>query len=220
MSKLSDAIGIGGPPIVACKTLRNFLYAMKQGIPTRVDRSIVRSLSGSVQGQLLATLRFFGFVSGDGTPTELLARVVSVEGEARERLLRDVLRRSYAFVFEGSFDLERGTTRELEQIFAEQNIGGERLLRAVALFLELAADAGFRLSRHMSRPKDKLRTLKRLSTRQPATKTSKPRSDGLTLLIAKIPELDAAWPDEIKVRWFDLVSDLANQMKPSCAVAE
>ena len=45
------------PPYLGFGTLQNFLDSLRQGIPSRIDRSIMHSLGGTVQKQLLHALR-------------------------------------------------------------------------------------------------------------------------------------------------------------------
>src|SRR5262245_51299380 len=60
------------PPYLAYRTLKNFLDALKKGIPGRIDRSVLSNLSGGAQSMLIGALRFFALIEADGTPTDTL----------------------------------------------------------------------------------------------------------------------------------------------------
>ena len=51
------------PPYLGFQTLQNFLEALRQGIPQRIDRTMMRTLGGTVQKQLLHTLHYLGLTS-------------------------------------------------------------------------------------------------------------------------------------------------------------
>ena len=40
------------PPYVAYKTLKNFVERYKQGLPSRIDRGLMGSMSGAAQSQV------------------------------------------------------------------------------------------------------------------------------------------------------------------------
>src|SRR6266545_6658604 len=94
------------PPYLAYKTLINFINGLQQGIPARIDKSIVPSMSGAGQGQLFAALRFFDLMDANGKPKDSLSRLVNSEGAERQKLLREIVTRSYSFVFSSDLDLQ------------------------------------------------------------------------------------------------------------------
>ena len=69
------------PPYVAYRTFRNFLVQLeKQGLPGRIDRSVLSHKSGTVQSQLLLALEFLGLIPVDEIPvTAQDGRVTRVE---------------------------------------------------------------------------------------------------------------------------------------------
>src|SRR6266404_9089538 len=104
--------GHGVPPYVSFKTFSGFIERMRKGLPNRVDRSVMSSLSGSSQLQLLAALRYLELASPKGIPTERLSGLVESDGAKFRKALREILTSSYPFLFNG-FDLQRATVEEL-----------------------------------------------------------------------------------------------------------
>lgn len=206
------------PPYVAHKTFINFLNGMRQGIPSRIDRSIMKSFSGAVQGQLIATLGYFDLVDFEGTPTESLSLLVNAEGADRQRLLAKLVAQAYRFVFGSPLDLERATRKQIEEMFAAQHIGGETLRKALGLFLALAKDAGLKLSPHITRRPSKSSSSKRrlqtLGAKGPILDLNPCKNDldasRSNLLLLKFPTFDPNWSDELKLRWFNSFERLIN----------
>src|SRR5438270_777736 len=116
----NENLSYGLPPAVAYGTFRNFLNRMKNGLPSRVDRSVLQSLSGGSQGQLIAALRYFDFIDGQGRPSVPFSELLRAEDTDRQKLIRQFVHHSYSFVFSVTFDLAKGTRQELDEIFAAQ----------------------------------------------------------------------------------------------------
>jgi hypothetical protein len=137
------------PPYVAHKTLINFIEGLRRATPSRIDKSIMQSLSGAVQGQLMAALHFFALIDERGRPSDVLIALVHSEGPDRQRLFHGIVNGSYGFIFNSSVDLERVTRKQIEEIFAAQGVKGETLRKSIGLFLALATDGGIRMSPHI-----------------------------------------------------------------------
>lgn len=201
------------PPYVAYKTFINFLNAMAHGIPSRIDRSVVSSLSGAVQGQLISTLRYLALIDLDGKPNDSFIALVNAEGAARQRILNGLINSSYGFVFSSGLALERATRGQLEEVFAAQDVTGETLRKAIGFFLAMARDAAIKLS-------GQLTTARRLaiSKRRGRRGTNGAGNGGAQqkdysladteIVLPKLPHFDHEWPDELKIRWFDLYQQL------------
>src|ERR1700691_4993636 len=78
------------PPYAPYRSFRNYLESLKQGIPSQIDRSVMRNMSGALQSQLSAALKYLGLVNAVGQPTDRLSRIVHSEGVERSNALRDV----------------------------------------------------------------------------------------------------------------------------------
>jgi hypothetical protein len=160
------------------------------------------SLSGATQGQLIATLRYFNLIETNGKPKDALLKLTNAEGAERQALFRDIVTRSYGFVFSNSLDVERATRRQIDELFAEQNIGGETRRKAMGLFLALSLDAGLKVSPHMKVQRAKMQIGRRRQLGR-ELKHNQSITDWFELLLAKFPSFDPGWSDEIKKCWFD-----------------
>lgn len=130
---------------VAFTTFKNALDQLAQGVPNRVDRSVFPGLSGGVQAQLLAGMRFLGLIDGDGKPQPSLAKVAVLDEPSRKRELRAILEDTYADLF--ALNLKKTTPAELnEQMAQSYNVSGDTRDKAVRFFLSAAEYAGVPLS--------------------------------------------------------------------------
>jgi hypothetical protein len=135
------------PPYVAYKTLSNFLERFKQGVPGRIDRGLMASMSGASQSQVTTALRYLGMISENGIPTTLMRRYVTGEENERKEALREMLSASYPFIFQGEFDLSSATASMLREAFeANTTATGETIGRCVAFLKDAALDAGVAVS--------------------------------------------------------------------------
>jgi hypothetical protein len=212
------------PPYVPYRTLKNFLENLKASIPSRIDRSVMGSMSGATQSQLAASLKYLGLTSDKGLPTERLAKVVNSEGPERQKNLREMVTQAYPFLFKG-FDLQRATTRQLEEEFGRAGAGGQTIQKCMAFFMSIAKESEISLSPHIrpfqgaSRaPRQKRATSPGagVAERDPETFVqSSGSTDGnlswAQLLLSKFPSFDPAWPDEVKTKWFDAFDKLMRQ---------
>lgn len=203
------------PPYLSFKTFNAFIQGLKVGIPTRIDRTVINSMSGAVQAQLMSALRYLGLVSPHAVTNEKLALLVNSEGPERERVLSGILRDGYPFLF-ADFDLQRATTGQLEEAFRKVGASGETIRKCVAFFLAAAKAAGIVVSPHIktsgvsrnpSRPKKITQPTnggdsKNLSD-EPLVPPSPPMASWSQMLLAKFPSFDPAWPDDVKAKWFE-----------------
>jgi hypothetical protein len=140
------------PPYLGFGTLQNFLDSLKQGIPSRIDRSLMYSLGGTVQKQLLHALRYLGLIDEWGLPQPTLKQLVSAEGTEREHFWRDLLQTAYPFLLGQAargFDLTIATPRQLTEKFQATGIQGESVRKAETFFLRAAEEAGLSISPHI-----------------------------------------------------------------------
>jgi Family of unknown function (DUF5343) len=201
------------PPYVPYRSFRNFTDSLKQGIPGRIDRSVMSSMSGAIQSQLTAALRYLGLIKPTGQPTEMMARLVNSEGPERIKVMREIVTTSYRFLFD-DFDVKRATPRMLEEQFAAMGASGGTLSKCMNFFLAAAKEAGIETSPHLKSQ----RGPRQGRIRQRGTRIAEPGIDGQTtvllaegeadvswaqMLLSKFPSFDPSWPDEVKVKWFD-----------------
>jgi len=135
------------PPYVAYKTLSNFLDRFKQGIPGRIDRGLMGSMSGAAQSQVTTALRFLGMISENHIPNPIMTRYVSGEENDRKAALREMIERAYPFIFNSNFDISTATAHMLRENFvANTSATGETVSRCIAFFKDAATDAGIVVS--------------------------------------------------------------------------
>src|ERR1035437_6107578 len=216
--KTAKQSALAVPPYLSYKTFSGFIQGLKVGIPTRIDRSVLNTMSGAVQGHLMSALRYLGLVSPHAVTTDKLSSLVNSEGTERERVLSGILREGYPFLFaEPPFDLQRATTGQLEEAFRKVGASGETIRKCVAFFLAAAKASGIPVSPYIKTSG---------ITRSPSNKSKKaasainasdlsPQPDGFLastvpplaswsqMLLAKFPSFDPAWPDEVKAKWFE-----------------
>ncbi len=135
------------PPYVAYKTLANFLDRFKQGVPGRIDRGLMGSMSGAAQSQVTTALRYLGMVSENNIPQPVMKQYVAGDEPARKLCLTDVLHAAYPFIFCDDFDLTSATAQMLRERFAvSTSATGETVGRCIAFFKDAALDAGIPIS--------------------------------------------------------------------------
>ncbi|MFZ0481139.1 MAG: hypothetical protein WAL71_18515 [Terriglobales bacterium] len=201
------------PPYVPYRSFRNFIDSLKQGIPGRIDRSVMASMSGAIQSQLTAALRYMGLIKPTGQPSDTLPRLVNSEGPERIKIMREIVTTSYKFLFDG-FDVKTATPRMLEEQFSAMGASGGTLSKCMNFFLAAAKEGGIETSPHL-KPQ---RGPRQARTRQRVSRIADAGIEGQSpviitegegevswaqMLLSKFPSFDPSWPDEVKVKWFD-----------------
>lgn len=216
------------PPYVSYRTFRNFLTDLREGIPSRVDRSYWGTkTSGSTGIQLMTALKFLGLIDEDNRPTEKLVRIVKSEGREWQETIKGIIQNRYGFLFE-SLELERATPAELGEKFKQIGAEGDVGRKCIAFFLAAANDAGIPLSPYILKKTRATRAASR--PKRSATRSSLQKAKGITvsetpvgfpgritweeMLLSKFPSFDPSWPDEVKARWFDAFDHLLRR-KPA-----
>jgi hypothetical protein len=212
------------PPYVAYKTLVNFLDRFKQGIPGRIDRGLMGSMSGAAQSQVTTALRYLGMISENNIPNSMMKRYVAGEEAERKAALREMLEKSYPFIFNGSFDLSIATAGMLRDAFVENTTAtGDTVGRCIAFLKDAAVDAGIVVSsfilqkgarsasgvkRRPAPRKEDAKTPERLAHKQDHLPPAPPpiaipalSSLLLSGLFQRLPKPQTAWPKEERERW-------------------
>ena len=66
------------PPYVSYRTFRNFLELLKEGLPSRIDRSVWGPrYSGTTGQQLMTALKSLRLITDNGVPTQKLEELVN-----------------------------------------------------------------------------------------------------------------------------------------------
>lgn len=204
------------PPYVAYRTLQNFVNELRESsVPGQIDRSVMGGLAGGTQSQLLSAMKALGLIDANGIPTQTLHKLVGAEGVERERLMGEIVRRTYPSLFAVGFDLERATTRQVVDKFATLGASGATLGKCLAFFISAAKEANIQLSPHIrpmvTSPGPNTRVRRALPQDGTAAGADAEPADGgaglpptwSQLLLSKFPDFDPAWPDEVKAKWFE-----------------
>lgn len=203
------------PPYVPYKTFKNFLEGVRVAMPARIDRSIMGSLSGAIQSQLISALKYLKLIGPTDAPTDKLARLVNSEGAEHQKVLRDIVHTGYSFIFHDGFELARATPRQIEEQFGNVGATGDTVRKCIAFFIAISKEAGIPLSPHIkSRQRGPRQSSQRSrksngetvssQTNQNDESKSRPESLGWAqLLLAKFPSFDPAWSPDVQAKWFD-----------------
>jgi hypothetical protein len=226
------------PPYLPYRTFSNFIEELRIALPPRIDRSLMKSMSGGMQSQLMSALAYLNLIDSEtNVPTEKLPRLVHSSGAGRQRVLKDILISSYKFLSEGGFQLDRATARQLQERFEQTGMSGDTQRKAIAFFIKAAEDAGLGLSPHIKRgpgpkkvaPKPKTQTISPPTqyitgaggiasgeSFGTPTVTLTPPPEDISLekiLLSKFPSFDPAWSEEVQKKWFDAFRELRAQFK-------
>lgn len=212
------------PPYLSFRTFRGFLDGLRvSGVPTRVDRSVMASKSGSTQALLLSAIRYFGLASENGLPTADLEGLVQTEGKERQEVWHRILVRAYPNLFK--LDLQRATTQQVSEALAREGLSSQDTIRKSLNFFSLAAkDAGIKLSPHIKpyagrrqsgrRPRALVEEEQATSTLGASiVKSEVKASNNWQMLLSKFPDFDPSWPDDLRQNWLDGFGKLSRILK-------
>ena len=201
------------PPYVAFSTFLSFIKGLATaGVPSRIDKSLLRNMSGGNQSALLAALKWFDLIDDAGLHSKPLEVLVSA-GDDAGTVLRDMLPTAYKFMSDGSIDLGRATGAQLEEKFRAYGVSGSTIAKAMAFFISACKEAGIPMSAHIKLPKvvRSNGTTKVKKGRQQAPdvddddddhddteKRTKPVKSPTNALMDKFPAFDPAWPRKSK----------------------
>jgi hypothetical protein len=209
------------PPYVAYKTLKNFLRSLSQGLPSRIDKSVMTSLSGGTQTQLLQALKYLGLITSTGVPTEQLHALVKAEGTAYQAALRNALVTSYPFLKNETIYLAAATMHELTEQF-EALAGGDTVRKCVTFFIPAAKDAGIQLSPYIKEPGKRGPSNGKAKKQKAAKHDTAPEhhapaapqaSPAMQMMLAKFPNFDPSWSPEVQAKWFESFDVLMAKME-------
>jgi hypothetical protein len=143
----SEQAKAGTPPYTSYRTFKTFIEDLReQGLPSRIDRSVLTRFSGVVGTQLMHALRFLGLIEDHGRPTERLKELVSAHGSGRwPETFAALLRQVYAPVF--AIDLKTATPSHFNEAFRKAFPAADAVVqKCVTFFLYAANDAGVTIS--------------------------------------------------------------------------
>jgi hypothetical protein len=134
--------------------LKNFVERYKQGLPSRIDRGLMGSMSGAAQSQVTTALRYLGMITENNHPTDLMKRYATGEQDEQETALREALQNAYPYIFNGSIDFSSITGSQLRETFeTHTSATGETIGRCIAFLKDAATDAGVIVSPFLTQKK-------------------------------------------------------------------
>lgn len=203
------------PPYISYVTLTNFIDEKlgANALPPRIDRGFLDNYAGSVQLQLLATLRTMGFVGERGELLEPLRRAARHVNDRKE-----VIGEWAEAFYEDQIALARqnATASMLWESFSRHKLSGSTLRKAVVFYLAVADDCGLPKSPHFKPPKQVVisgrtgKPVKRAAgTTRPvdpaeelpnATATPQPKGEQVHVTLGPAGKVDMF----VDVQWLDL----------------
>ncbi len=206
------------PPYISFQTVRNFAGSFRStGLPNRIDRSLIVGQSGGTQSYLLSALRFFGLMDASNKPTERWARL-NADSESEPEVWKEAVMESYSFLFGDSFNHETATDAEIAEKFREKKLSGATIRKCMSCFASACEVAGIKTSPHLKagkrpsggggRPAARRQAKKKPNggDTQSAPAAPAPASASTSMqqaLLAKFPDFDPGWPEDLKTKWFD-----------------
>lgn len=141
------------PPYIAFPTFLSFIKGLGEaGVPSRIDKSLLRNMSGSNQSALLSALKWFGLIDEAGAHGARLESLVKA-GDKAGAVIKTMLPEAYDFLADGSIDVGRATGAQLEEKFRAYGLSGETVGKAMSFFLAACKEAAIPVSSHIKLPK-------------------------------------------------------------------
>lgn len=166
----------------------------------------------------MTALRFLGLIDFDGIPTSRLTQLVPATSSQRADILKQIAHSSYDFLIVKSVDPQVATYAQLERAFSDTyEVSGDVARKCIKFFIELGSEAGIPLSPLIIRKsrttrvtgtrkgedtKASSRTIRNKSVMPAAQHIPKPYL-WYEMVLAKFPTFDPAWPDDVKLKWFE-----------------
>lgn len=219
------------PPYLPYRTLLTFLERMKIGLPAKVDRSLMQSMSGTAQSQLLATLEYLRLIDSQGNVSDRMQQLVNSEGVDRQKVLSDILKSAYDFLFDDEdFDLERATSNQFEERFTQVGASGNTTRKCISFFTGAAKDAHIKISPHIKKKRGPRPGGVKRKQKAPISRQKSNLSDNGSgaaqqsaalekLLLEKFPNFDPNWSEDVQAKWFEGFNKLMTELKKSSGEA-
>jgi hypothetical protein len=114
--------------------------------PSRVERGVLTKVAGSMQTWIIAALKYFDLIDAENKPTARLDALATANEQERPKLIADMLRTGYPFLFENGVDISNITYSDLKKKFEETGAQGETAVKAISFFTGMAKVAGMKVS--------------------------------------------------------------------------
>lgn len=141
-------------PYTAYQSIKTLLGQLKaNGIPDRIDRSVLTNFSGAVASQVLTALKFLDLTDQGGNTTPLMRKLVeALDTDRWPGELAKVLQHSYAPLFK--MNLETVTSSQFNEAFRTAYPGADDSSRkAVTFFLNAVREAEIKVSHYLMKNK-------------------------------------------------------------------
>jgi hypothetical protein len=221
---VNDRIKKRSPPYVSYRSFLTLLEELQRGLPGRIDRSYWGDkFSGSTGTQLMSALRFLNLIDAVGVPTNALKDLVQSRGASRTDILKKVSQQSFGFLTSSTFESEKATYSQLEEVFYDDyQVDRDVARKCIKFFTELACDAGIPLSPFITK---KSKVTRQAPVLEKIPKGRLPRTNQNTivptnveliphpsswkeLLLTKFPSFDPTWPTDVQIKWFEAFDEL------------
>lgn len=139
------------PPYIPFKTLQGFVQKLKETtVPPRIDGSLLRSYSGSMARQLVASLRYLKLVDEANNSTDKLKELVPSYGTSTwPEMIGRVITEGYLDVI-GDLDTDNATLGSLSEKFKAKGADGQVLKKCIAFYIGGLRAAGITFSPHFT----------------------------------------------------------------------
>jgi len=161
------------PPYLPASTFMTTIDSWRAVRPSRVERGVLTKVAGSMQTWLIAALKYFALIDDDGVPTPKLDALATAGEQDRPRLIAEMLRAGYPFLFTKGVDLSNITYSDLRRRFEETGAQGETAVKAISFFTGMAKMANMQVSPFVATRQRKA-TNGRKATPKKAEPTGKP----------------------------------------------
>jgi hypothetical protein len=134
------------PPYLPASTFMSTIDSWRVVRPSRVERDVLTKVAGSMQTWLISALKYFDLIDSENKPTPRLDVLATASDEDRPKLITQMLREGYPFLFQNGVDLSNITYSDLRQKFEDAGAKGETAVKAISFFTGMAKVAGMKVS--------------------------------------------------------------------------
>ncbi len=216
------------PPYLSYVTFKNTIQtlASEGGLPRRIDRSVLITLSGSGQKQLIAALKFFGLIDEDGIPSDQLVTLSRANEEDWKDYLGVLLKEHYPKEIEQLGDASPKTLRD-SFVTSFDGIGSSLVEPAIRFLITAAKESGIPVSAHVGKRRPRSTSAIKHTLRKEVRRSENPLEPSRTAvqqedtlqraLLSKFPDFDPTWGQEQQQAWFSAYQrllDMHSDTKP------
>ena len=134
-------------PYVSFVTFNTAITSIiEHGVPTTIDRSVLKTFSGANQGLILKAFQHLGLTDQQDRPTEKFRAYQEANPEDRKGLLQKLLEASHP---DQVAVIEKGTYQQLKDTFNSLNVQSSVKSKCLSFFLGAAKASGFTISNYI-----------------------------------------------------------------------